>query len=306
MARPSPLRRLVAAATLAAAVVGCSTAGGPSPGTSDASDAASAGTSGPASAVPDSPSPASASASARASGVPSGSPATSSLRDAVSRLLESDSATFELVITRFKPDLPAEVTAVGSGVVDPAGDRGRMRFELFPNDPEGAPFSLGPIDIAWDPTDYWTSAGPDDSDGAWQHTTRASAPGMALIGRVNEEPLALLRLAAAADDAELAAPSEFAGEPAERWLLSVPADAAGEAFVPPDTYLAFSQVFSRPDLPLEVWLVGREVVRVGYVLEREKAPYGGPDRIETWYDWSAIGEPIELTLPPTGEIVEID
>ena len=76
--------------------------------------------------------------------------------------------------------------------------------------------------------------------------------------------------------------------------------------MPPETYLGFSQVFGRPDLPLEVWLVDGEIARVGYVLERERAPYGGPDRIETWYDWTAVGEPIELTLPPKGEIVEID
>ena len=39
---------------------------------------------------------------------------------------------------------------------------------------------------------------------------------------------------------------------------------------------------------------------------RVLAPYGGPDRIETWYDWSAVGEPIDLVIPPNGEIVEID
>jgi hypothetical protein len=101
-------------------------------------------------------------------------------------------------------------------------------------------------------------------------------------------------------------PGNLAGRTAERWLISVPAEAAGDAFVPPETYLAFERVFGRPDLPLEVWLVDGEVARVGYVLERAKAPYGGPDRIETWYDWSAVGEPIDLVIPPEGEIVELD
>ena len=231
-----------------------------------------------------------------------------SIADAVDALLASDSAAFELVVTRFKPDVPGELTAAASGVVDPAGDRGQMRFELFPNDPDGSPFAIGAFDIAWSPTDYWTKAGPDELEGAWQHTTRAAAPGMALIGRVNEEPLALLRLASAAepDEVEALKPAQLNGQPAERWLIPVPADRAGDTFVPPDTYLAFSQIFGRPDLPLEVWLVDGEVARVGYVLEREKAPYGGPDRIETWYDWSDVGEPIELTLPPKGEIVEIE
>jgi hypothetical protein len=306
MDRPRPPLRLLAGAILAAVATGCSTAGAPSPDRAASSDGSSASPSAPPSAGPDSPSR--APASSPTSGLASGSPASSSsLAGALTRFLDSDSATFELVTTRFKPDLPPEVTAVAAGVVDPAADRGRMRFELFPNDREGTAFALGPFGIAWDSTDYWTTAGPDDLDAAWQPTTRAKAPDMALIGRVNEEPLALLRLAALAGpgDVEAGPPAQLGGKAAERWLVSVPAEAAGETFVPPETYLAFSQVFGRPDLPLEVWLVDGEVVRVGYVLEREKAPYGGPDRIETWYDWSALGEPIDLTLPPKGKIVEI-
>jgi hypothetical protein len=239
---------------------------------------------------------------------PFGSAGASSLEAALARFLASDSATFKLVIRRLKPNVPDEVTAVAAGVVDPAADRGRMRFELLPNDPEGSPFALGPIDIAWDPIDYWTTAGPDDPDRVWRHTTRAAAPAMALIGRVNEEPLALVRLAGGAGlgDVHAGPPARLGGKIAEQWLVSVPAEVAGAVNVPPETYLAFSQIFGRPDLPLEVWLVDGEVARVGYVLEREKAPYGGPDRIETWYDWSEVGAPLELTLPPKGRIVEVD
>jgi hypothetical protein len=230
------------------------------------------------------------------------------MADAVARVLAADAAQFELEITRFREGAPDEATAVGAGIVDPAGDRGRMRFELFPNDTDLAPVAIGPIDITWDATDYWATAGPEDADESWRHTTRAAAPEKALIGRVNEEPLALLRLAATAepDDVEALPPASLRGRTAERWLISVPAAVAGDAYVPPETYLALQQIFGRPDLPLEVWLVDGEVARVGYVLEREKAPSGGPDRIETWYDWSAIGEPIDLVIPPVGEIVEID
>ena len=285
---------------LLAVVAGCSTAG-PSPDPASSSDGVRS-PSVPASGDLGS-SPSTSAPPASPSSIPaSGNPAASSLADAVDVFLATDSAAFDLVVTRFKPGVPDELTAAASGVVDPAGDRGRMRFELFPNDAEGSPFAFGAFDIAWDPTNYRTKAGQDDLDGAWQHTTRAAAPGMALIGRVNEEPVALLRLAAAAepDEVEALPPGQLNGQPAERWLVSVPATTPASQFVPPETYLAFSQVFGRPDLPLEVWLVDGEVARVGYVLEREKAPYGGPDRIETWYDWSDIGEPIELTLPPRG------
>jgi hypothetical protein len=305
MARPARFRRLVAGAIVVTVIAGCSAAGEPSPHRLGESDAVSSSRLAPASVGPASPSLSAAAATPSVDA--SADSTTSPVAGAAARFLASDSARFELQVRRFKPGLPEELTAAASGIVDPAADRGRMRFEVFPNDPEGSPFALGPFDIAWDPTDYWTTAG-QDPDGAWQHTTRAEAPAMALIGRVNEEPLALLRLAAVADpeDVEAAPPTQLEGKTAERWLVSVPAETAGEAHVPPETYLAFSEVFGRPDLPLEVWLVDGEIARVGYVLEREKAPYGGPDRIETWYDWSAIGEPIDLTIPPAGEIVEVD
>jgi hypothetical protein len=307
MAGPALLRRLVVGAIVVAATVGCTTAGLPPTDGAGPSEAASASPAVSASVGLESTGPPSAdSISAGPSASWSSDATTSTAVAAAARLLASDSARFELEIRRSRPNLPEDLTAAASGVVDPAGDRGRMRYELFPNDPDGSPFALGPFDIAWDATDYWTTVGPDDLDGAWQHTTRAHAQDMALIGRVNEEPLALLRFAAAADpDAMQASPAQLNGRAAERWLISVPAETAGEAYVPPETYLAFSQVFGRPDLPLEVWLVEGEVARVGYVLEREQAPYGGPDRIETWYDWSDVGEPIVLVTPPAGTVVEI-
>ena len=79
--------------------------------------------------------------------------------------------------------------------------------------------------------DYWTKAGPDDLEGAWQHTSRAAAPGMALIGRVNEEPLALLRLAAAGGIRTTSKPCPRPCSTVSRlsvWMVSVPAEKASE------------------------------------------------------------------------------
>lgn len=42
------------------------------------------------------------------------------------------------------------------------------------------------------------------------------------------------------------------------------------------------------------------------MLAREKALYGGPDRHETWYDWSDLGAPFDVEMPPEGRIVELD
>ena len=218
--------------------------------------------------------------------------------------LEQSSARFDLRVELFKPDLPDETTALGSGAVDPAGDRGTMSFDLFPEDDR---LSFEPFEITWDQDDYWTTTEPDQGEHVWRHTTRDEAPEMAMIGRVNEEPLALVRFVAEADPAtiEPLAAATVDGVAAERWLVPVPFETMRAAFVPPDTYLGFDKIFGLDALPLEAWLVDGRIVRLGYVLEREKAPYGGPDRNETWYDWSDVGAPIELAIPPEGTIEEI-
>jgi hypothetical protein len=222
--------------------------------------------------------------------------------------LAESSARFELRIDRFKPGLPDEVTALASGVVDPAGDRGSMRYELFPGEPADSPLALPPFEIAWDATDWWAAEPVDgDEPQSWTHATRARVHETAVIGRVQEEPLGLLRFVAGADPASLEAlpADKLDGKIAERWLVPVPVGAARAIYVPPDTYLAFDTIFDVDALPLEIWLVDGRVARVGYVFEREKAPYGGPDRIETWFDWSDVGQPTDLEIPPAGEIVEL-
>ena len=183
-----------------------------------------------------------------------------------------------------------------------------MTYELLPGEPADSPLALPPFDIVWNETDFWTTAGPDALEGKWQHVTRERSPEMALIGRVNEEPLALVRFAAEADPAtiEPLQAGVLDGVAHERWLVRVPVAVARAAYVPPETYLAFDTIYAIDALPLEIWLLDGRIARVGYVLEREKAPYGGPDRSETWYAWSEVGEPINLVIPPAGEIIEVD
>ena len=286
-------RLALAAAVLAAGVasaMGCSVA-----------------TSAPPSATIPSPAESEAQSSLTVSTRPSAPGAAESAVVAARSFLAESSARFELRIDRFKPDLPDEVTALASGEVDPAGDRGSMTYELLPDEPADSPLALPPFDIVWDETDFWTTAGPDALEGTWQHVTRERSPEMALIGRVNEEPLALVRFVAEADPATIEAlpAGVLDGVAHERWLVRVPVPVARAAYVPPETYLAFDTIFGIDALPLEIWLRDGRIARVGYVLEREKAPYGGPDRSETWYAWSEVGEPMNLVIPPAGKIVEL-
>ena len=287
-------RLAVAAAVMVvgvASVMGCSVA-----------------TTAPPSATIPSPTESEAQSSPNVSTPPSPPGAAESAVAAARSFLAESSARFELRIDRFKPDLPDEVTALASGEVDPAGDRGSMTYELLPGEPADSPLALPPFDIVWNETDFWTTAGPDALEGIWQHVTRERSPEMALIGRVNEEPLALVRFAAEADRASIEAlpAGVLDGVAHERWLVRVPVPVARAAYVPPETYLAFDTIYAIDALPLEIWLRQGRIARVGYVLEREKAPYGGPDRSETWYAWSAVGEPMDLVIPPAGKIVEVE
>jgi hypothetical protein len=291
--------RLAVMAAVLATALGCSVAG---PSGSPLDSPIAAPSESPTLSLPPSASP---SAGPSATPIPStGEPRFDSPIPAAAWFLEQSSARFDHRVDLYKPGLPDEATALSSGTVDPAGDRGTMRFDILPEDPR---LTFEPFDITWDQDDYWTTTEPDSGERVWKHVTRAKAPEMAMIGRVNEEPLALLRFVAEADPASIEPlpPATIDGVAAERWLIPVRFATIRAAFVPPDTYLGFDRIFGLDALPLEAWLVDGRIVRLGYVLEREKAPYGGPDRNETWYAWTDVGEPIDLVIPPAGKIVEV-
>jgi hypothetical protein len=281
----------IAVAALAVSAVGCSVAASPSP---EPSSIASS----PLASRVASPSV----ASSRSSDAPP-------LVAAARAMLTEGSATFEHTIESIRSDRPPRLEASASGTVDPISDRGRMQYVFFPDDVPDDDVDLSTeIEIVWDATDYWAALPAASGETRrWTHTTRARARELALMGRVQEEPLALIRFAAEADPATIAAlpGGELHGETVERWLVPIPIAKTEAAFVPPFTYSAMDRVFKVDALPLEVWLRDGVIVRVGYALSRDESVAGGPDRHETWYEWSGLGEPIDLELPPAGEIVEV-
>lgn len=227
--------------------------------------------------------------------------------------LQLTSASFEMAVDRWKPGQPTEREWEASGVVDPATDRGSMHWRLFypplgPLTPPETPQPPSELDILWNATDYWTArSATAGTEREWTHAARERAREAAIIGRLQEEPIGLIRLAAEADRSavEPMAPGTLDGAAADRWLIEVPLDRVKAAFIPPDTYLSLREVFGVDSFPLEAWTVDDRIRRIGYVLEREKAPYGGPDRFETYYDWSGFGDPIDLEMPPPGLIVDL-
>ena len=281
-------------------VAGCSTpatsgSSGPSP---------SAGSSSVEPSSPSSPSPASPSAGASATPDPADVGSAEAAIAAARAFMTASSARFHVQTDRFRPNLPDQVLTRGDGVLDPAGDRGAMRYDFWVVNP-GEP-DLGDLafDIVWDADDWWSALPGDGADREWTHATRVWARESGWVGRAQEEPLALLRFLAAAEPADLAPlePAEIDGLLAERWLLLVPATETRAAYLPPDSYLGFETIFDRDTLPVELWVVGPRVVRTGYALDRDEIPAGGSDRHEVYYDWSGIGEPIELVVPPVGRI----
>jgi hypothetical protein len=93
------------------------------------------------------------------------------------------------------------------------------------------------------------------------------------------------------------------GQVADRWLVQVPVDAAVIEGVPADTPDATTvrATYSVDDITIEAWLVRGDVRRLRYALEREHAPYGGPDRMTVTYDWSPANDPGPIVVPsPSG------
>jgi len=300
---PPDRRQTVRIAVLllaAALVAGC--AGGAASPTppSSASAAPSVGASGGASASAAPPSP-----PAAATGSAASSAGGQAAVDAAHALLAASSARFDLTSGSVRADGTSQATARASGEVNPARDLGAMRYMLFPDDPAN-PLATA-FEVRWSPSDFWF-AQPDSTGDAstWQHAPRVDARDMAFVGRVQEEPLALVRFAAAADASafEPLPAEELEGRQAERWLIRVPTSLTEPAYVPPDVYAGFEEAYGIDHLPLEVWLVDGAVARTGYVLSRTSATSEEGNRVQTWYDWSDVGAKLDIEVPPTGTIVE--
>jgi hypothetical protein len=212
-----------------------------------------------------------------------------------------------MTVDGWRPNRPLEHIIEASGTVGPNRDRGSMHWTLLPiTDESGTEVSPRlDADLRWDSKDFWLTS-ELSSDAEWKHTSRARAPEVAIVSRAPEEPLALLRFVSAAKTSAMRPlpDASLDGKTAHVWLVEVAAADATAAYVPPDSYQAVERIYG-PVFPVEVWLVDGVIMRTGYVLERDKAPYGGPDRHETWYDWSNLDEPFDVKLPPAGKIFEL-
>jgi hypothetical protein len=221
---------------------------------------------------------------------------------AAQRLLEAEAARVEMAVRREKrPTDPVETLLTGSGRIEPAAGHGQMRYDLtglFTIPDASPPSNPTVFDLTWTPDDLWARA---DEAGEWQRRTRDDArESGGLLGRLPDEMDGLLRLLATSgpDQAASTGTSRIDGRDADSWIVTIPIEELAADGVPADAPDAetLRRVYGIDALPIEVLMVDGQVRRLQYAFAREEAPYGGPDRTTTTYDFlSAASEPpIEL------------
>ena len=203
----------------------------------------------------------------------------------------------------------------GSGRMEPVAGRGRVRYDfsgLFtasgsspapsaPAGPSAAPTASHVVDLVWTPDNEYVHVA-NDATGKYATQTRAGArQSGGIVGRLPDEVLGLAKLIADSDSSQARPldPAELAGFPADRWTVAIPLEAAAAAGVPgylPDAAAVRSQ-YGASEIDVEVWLIGGVLRRLEYQLARAQAPYGGPDRTTTMYDWLNAADDVAIEVP---------
>jgi len=261
--------------------------------------------------------------------VPSGSPAGSAAvpsagpsgasdtpKIAAQHLLATKAFDLELKILREqRPTDPVETLVTGTGRMEPTSGRGHVTYDftgLFaasasspsPSTPAGSsptPTASHVVDLVWTPDSEYLRLG-SDAKAKYQAQTREGArQSGGVVGRLPDEVLGLAKLVAESDPSQARPldPADLAGFTADRWSVSIPVEAAAAAGVPgylPNADAVKSQ-YGASKIDVEVWLIGGILRRLKYELARDQAPYGGPDRTTTMYDWLNAADDIAIQVP---------
>jgi len=262
----------------------------------------------PPSAIAPSPTSGSTASPAGSEGPPnpSASAASGSPQLAAQHLLTTKSFDLELKILREKRSTdPVETLVEASGRMEPAIGRGHVRYDftglLTPAGSSPSPSAPNVVELVWTPDDEYVRLARDAA-GKYETKTRANARETGgLVGRLPDEVLGLATLVAESQPSQAHSldAGELAGFTADRWTITVPVEAAAAAGVPgylPDAAAIRSQ-YGKSEIDIEVWLIGGVLRRLTYQLARDQAPYGGPDRTTTTYDWLNAADDIAIEVP---------
>lgn len=220
--------------------------------------------------------------------------------------LQTASADIALTVTREKgAGHPIETLLTGSGRIEPAVGHGHVRYDLrgllatAAGSP--APGALSEVELIWTETDLFVRPAGVPA-GEWERRTREDGRSSGgLIGRLPDEVLGMMRLVSASGAGTTARldPAVLDAVAADRWVVTVPVAAAAAEGVPaefPDADV-IRRVYGLDEIDVEVWLVNDAVRRLRLVFERAQAPYGGPDRTTTTYDWRGAPDGIPIEIP---------
>ena len=220
----------------------------------------------------------------------------SAVREAPVRVRAERTFAFSATYTREVPDKDDEQYLTFEGAVDVARASGRLEADLatlLTNPRTNAPVTE-PIELSWTRKELVASArGKQDA----RPRARARASG-GLIGRLPDEPAALVDLLRHAEGVRRIGAEEIDDRAVVRFACSVDARRAGSAGVPAEVAAAFAQALYGPELPLEVWLDAEGLPRrIEYVIRLKPLRTGGkqiqPARlVRGTYELSAFGSPV--------------
>lgn len=220
----------------------------------------------------------------------------SAVRKAAVLVRAEGTFAFSATYTREVPGKDDERYLTFEGAVDLARASGRLEADLstlltYPR--TNAPVDE-PVELSWTREEFVASIGGRQDA---RPRVRARASG-GLIGRLPDEPAALVELLRHAEGVRRIGADEIDGRAVVRFACSVAARRAGSTGVPAELAPAFAQALYGPELPLEVWLDADGLPRrIEYVIRLKPLRRGGkqilPARlVRGTYELSAFGLPI--------------
>ena len=222
----------------------------------------------------------------------------SAVREAPALVRAEGTFAFSATYTREVPGRDDEQYLTFEGAANVARGSGRLEADLagLLTDPKTNAPVLERIELSWTRDELVASV---EGEQTTQPRPRARARETGgLIGRLPDEPAALVALLAHAESVLRVGDEEIDDRAVARFMCSVDARRAGSAGVPAEVAAAFTQALYGPELPLEVWLDADGLPRrIEYVIRLKPLRSGGkqilPARlVRGTYELSGFGSPV--------------
>ena len=219
------------------------------------------------------------------------------VREAPDRVRAEGTFAFSATYIRQLPGKADEKYLTFEGAVDVTRAVGRLEADfstLLPTSPRTNAPLTEPIELSWTRDELVAALGGKEQAQPRAHARESGG----LIGRLPDEPAALVELLERAEGVQRVGEEEIDERRVVRFSCSVDSRPAGAAGVPAELAPAFAQALYGPKLPLEIWLDADGLPRrIEYVIRLKPWRSGGkqilPARVVRGrYDLTDFGEPI--------------